>query len=417
MWLDNTFLKNRGIYSICSSNEKVLDASIEFAKEKEDFLLIEATCHQVNQFGGYTNMMPESFSQKIFKKVEEMKFSPEKLLLGGDHLGPEPWKNEYADTAMDKARQLIIEFVKNGFDKIHLDCSMPLRGDNHFSTTLVADREAELCAVAEETYSKYRRGDKYPVYVVGTEVPAPGGNTKEVLEVTSVEELDKTIEELQKSFDKFGIKSAWDRVIAIVVRLGIGFKNDNISEYDNEKTKELCAHLNKHYPSIYFEAHSTDYQTLKSLKQMVKDGIRILKVGPALTYAYRRSLFSLSFIEREFLNEEEQSKLLEKIIDIMNEYPKYWQDYYKGDERKIRLDQMYSYFDRIRYYWSFEDIEKVTSHLIENLKDMPLNLIYQYLPEQYEKIRENKLKNDPNELIKYEIKKVLNNYYKSTRPS
>jgi D-tagatose-1,6-bisphosphate aldolase subunit GatZ/KbaZ len=98
----------------------------------------------------------------------------------------------------------------------------------------------------------------------------------------------------------------------------------------------------------------------------------------------------------------------------MNEYPKYLQDYYKGDERKIRLDQMYSYFDRIRYYWSFEEIEKATNHLIENFKDMPLNLIYQYLPEQYEQIRENKLKNDPNELIKYEIKKVLNNYHKST---
>ncbi len=410
MWLDSAFLKNRGIYSVCSSNENVLDASIEFAREKDDVLLIEATCHQINQFGGYTNMTPEIFSKKIFKKVKEMKLNPEKLLLGGDHLGPDPWKNEYSDIAMDKAKQLVIEFVKNGFGKIHLDCSMPLKGDNCFSTTLVADREAELCAVAEDTYEKY--GGNRPVYVVGTEVPAPGGSTKEIPEVTSIEELDKTIEELQKSFERFGLKGAWDRVIAIVVRLGIGF-GDSISEYDSEKTKALCNHLGQYYPSVYFEAHSTDYQTAKSLKQMVKDGIRILKVGPALTDAYRRSLFALNFIEKELINEEKQSGLIEKLIKVMNDHPKYWQDYYKGRGKKLRLDQMYSYFDRIRYYWPFEEVEKSTNRLIENLKDIPMNLIHQYLPEQYEKIREKELDKDPRALINYEIKKVLNVYWES----
>ncbi|BBJ28188.1 class II D-tagatose-bisphosphate aldolase, non-catalytic subunit [Athalassotoga saccharophila] len=410
MWLDSVFLKNRGIYSVCSSNENVLDASIEFAKEREDFLLIEATCHQVNQFGGYTNMTPEIFSKKIFKKVEELNFNPQKILLGGDHLGPDPWKNEYAGTAMGKAKQLVAEFVKNGFGKIHLDCSMPLKGDNDFSTTLVADREAELCAVAEETYEKY--GGNKPVYVVGTEVPAPGGSVQEVPEVTSVAELDETIEELQSAFSRFGLKNAWDRVIAIVVRLGIGF-GDEISEYESEKTKSLCAHLNRYYPSLYFEAHSTDYQTAGSLKQMVKDGIKILKVGPALTDAYRRAIFSLNFIEREFIDEEKQSRLIEKVLKVMNEYPKYWQDYYKGNGNKLRLDQMYSYFDRIRYYWPFEEVEKSTNRLIENLKDIPMSLIRQYLPEQYKNIRKNKLNKDPRALINYEIKKVLNDYQKS----
>ncbi len=411
MWLDSNFLKNRGIFSICSSNENVLDASIEFAKEKEDFLLIEATCHQVNQFGGYTGMTPESFSEKIFKKAEEMNFNPERLLLGGDHLGPEPWKNENADTAMDKAKQLVIEFVKNGFNKIHLDCSMPLKGDSDFSTTLVADREAELCAVAEETYEKY--GGNRPVYVVGTEVPAPGGSTNEVPEVTSIEELDEMIEELQNAFLRLGLKNAWDRVIAIVVRLGIGFGGDSVSEYESEKTKELCTYLSRYYPSLYFEAHSTDYQTAGSLKQMVKDGIRILKVGPALTDAYRRGMFALNFIEKESIDEEKQSRLVENVLKVMDEYPRYWEDYYNSVGKTLRLDQMYSYFDRIRYYWGFEEVEKSKNRLIENLKDMQMNLIRQYLPEQYEKIRENKLNKDPRALINYEIKKVLNDYQKS----
>ncbi|TIT82627.1 MAG: tagatose-bisphosphate aldolase, partial [Mesorhizobium sp.] len=49
-----------GITSICSAHPLVIQAAIRRAVADPDLmLLIEATCNQVNQFGGYTGMTPD----------------------------------------------------------------------------------------------------------------------------------------------------------------------------------------------------------------------------------------------------------------------------------------------------------------------------------------------------------------------
>jgi D-tagatose-1,6-bisphosphate aldolase subunit GatZ/KbaZ len=49
-----------GIYSVCSVNRFVIDAALLQGVEDSSPVLIEATCNQVNQFGGYTGMTPGS---------------------------------------------------------------------------------------------------------------------------------------------------------------------------------------------------------------------------------------------------------------------------------------------------------------------------------------------------------------------
>jgi tagatose-1,6-bisphosphate aldolase non-catalytic subunit AgaZ/GatZ len=51
----------QGIYSVCSAHRQVIEAAVSQAKSDQSLLLIEATCNQVNQEGGYTGMTPNDF--------------------------------------------------------------------------------------------------------------------------------------------------------------------------------------------------------------------------------------------------------------------------------------------------------------------------------------------------------------------
>ncbi len=163
-----------GIYSVCSAHPLVLKAAILQAQKDDQLVLIEATSNQVNQFGGYTGMTPANFADCVFSLADELNFERSKVVLGGDHLGPNCWQSKTAEEAMALSDQLINDYVLAGFSKIHLDCSMPCSDDTlPLSETLMAERAARLCEVAEKAWKI--RGGEAPVYVVGTEVPTPGG--------------------------------------------------------------------------------------------------------------------------------------------------------------------------------------------------------------------------------------------------
>ncbi len=53
----------------------------------------------------------------------------ERVWLGGDHLGPNTRQDRPAREAMALAETLIDDYVRAGFRKIHLDCSMSCAGD------------------------------------------------------------------------------------------------------------------------------------------------------------------------------------------------------------------------------------------------------------------------------------------------
>jgi D-tagatose-1,6-bisphosphate aldolase subunit GatZ/KbaZ len=336
----------KGIYSICSSNECVIEVAMEYALQKEINILIESTCNQVNQLGGYTGMKPLDFVNFIFSIADRVKFPKNKIILGGDHLGPNPWKKENSWNAMKKACSMVKEYALAGYFKIHLDASMGMVDDSEgkcgtLNPETIAQREARLCLEVEKVYKNTFNSDSIlPVYVIGTEVPAPGG-TKEARknnEISSPFNLKQTIELSKKAFYDLNLKSAWERVIAVVVNLGIEYNNKEVVEYNRNNVQDLFRII-KQFPSLIIEAHSTDYQSGSALRDMVEDGVAILKVGPALTFAFREALFALCYIEKElFSNKPEiQSNLIEVLEEMMLENPKYWLDYYEGNEEEKRL--------------------------------------------------------------------------------
>jgi D-tagatose-1,6-bisphosphate aldolase subunit GatZ/KbaZ len=307
--------------------------------------------------------------------------------------------------------------VLAGYGKIHLDSSMACADDAKILPEhIVAQRAAVLCQAAEEALKDLPPGATPPLYVIGTEVPAPGGEPAPGASpaVTTIESLQQTMQVFQATFAERGLSAAWQRVIAVVVQPGVEFGDNVVFEYDSSKARSLSAGLPQS-PSLAYEAHSTDYQPPGALAQMVEDHFAILKVGPWLTFAFREAVFSLSAIERELFAGRKGPRLsrVREVLDqVMLKDPSHWRSYYHGDENQLRFSRAYSYSDRCRYYWHETAVQKEIERLIENLRthSVPLTLISQYLPLEYEAIRVDQIENQPGAMIRYHIQLVLRSY-------
>ncbi|EON89756.1 MAG: tagatose-bisphosphate aldolase subunit KbaZ [Plesiomonas shigelloides] len=405
--------KDTGVYAVCSAHPLVIEAALQQALNDNSILLIEATSNQVDQFGGYTGMTPADFRDFVVQKAQQYQFPLARLVLGGDHLGPNRWQTQPAEEAMRHAEDLIAAYVAAGFKKIHLDCSMSCAGDpTPLTDAIVAQRAARLAQIAEQT-AKEIFGQSDLVYVIGTEVPVPGGaaEVEDELSVTSPQDARTTIEYHLQAFQHAGIADCWERVIALVVQPGVEFNHTGVIDYERDKAAQLSQVVNE-YPHMIFEAHSTDYQTELAYKELVQDHFAILKVGPALTFAMREALFNLCAIEEELVVKSQTSNLRERLENCMRENPNHWEKYYHGNRQQQRFSRIYSFSDRIRYYWPDDAVNEAQNKLFDNLSgvDIPLPLLSQYLPEQFKRVREGAITANPQELIIDKIQQVLRSY-------
>ena len=362
-----------GITSICSANRFVIESSFKHAKAHGNFALIEATSNQVDQFGGYTGMTPDQFKNYIYDISASVDFPTDNIFLGGDHLGPNVWQNEPSESAMKKAEEQIAEYVKAGFTKIHLDTSMACADDKVDEITkmldpkIITERAARLCRAAEEVADNNNK----PVYVIGTDVPIPGGALEKLdnIRITRKEEVEETISLTQNAYDNLGLNDAWTRTIAVVVQPGVEFSDSVVANYDRSKAGALISKIND-YDNFVYEAHSTDFQPKQSLREMVEDHFLILKVGPWLTFALREAVFALSEIEEEILALKKSitiSNIKNTLENEMLSNPKYWKKHYSGAADELAFSRKYSYSDRIRYYWSNNSVQNSLDKLLNNL--------------------------------------------------
>jgi D-tagatose-1,6-bisphosphate aldolase subunit GatZ/KbaZ len=402
----------------------VIAAAAHQAQNNGSFLHVESTCSQVNQFGGYTGQNPEQFARFVHEIAQRAGLSKNNILLGGDHLGPYPWRNEPAAAAMQNAQELVRACVLAGYQKIHLDASMACADDVNGAPDerTVADRAATLCQAAENAFRELPPNSPPLLYVIGSEVPTPGGELapEQSLAVTTPAQVGATLLAFHQAFTKQGLDDGWERVIGLVVQPGVEFGNANIFEYSRSKAKPLSTSLPE-APELVYEAHSTDYQLPASLNEMVEDHFAILKVGPELTFAFREAVFALAAIEAEMLagKRARTSQIRESLEAAMLRNPKYWRDYYQGDENEVRTSRFYSYSDRCRYYWPDPEVQREVEVLIQNLTSQApaLTLVSQYLPLEYEAIRAGTLELLPAEMIRHHIGTVLVKYADACGPA
>ncbi|MDE2407717.1 MAG: D-tagatose-bisphosphate aldolase, class II, non-catalytic subunit [Xanthomonadaceae bacterium] len=403
-----------GVTSLCSAHPLVIEAALRHARRHAlPFVLFEATCNQVNQDGGYTGMTPADFVRFVQDIADQAGGSQPAILLGGDHLGPNPWTALAAEAAMAKAEAMVTAYVEAGFSKLHLDCSMACADDpTPLPEAEIVRRAVRLARAAEAAHA--RTGGPAPVYVIGTEVPVPGGATEAIdgLAVTTPAAALATIDAHREAFLAAGLGAAWQRVIASVVQPGVEFDHHHVIDYAPAKARALSEVI-AGMPGMVFEAHSTDYQTRDKLAALVRDHFAILKVGPGLTFALREALWALDAIERDWIAPGRRAHLREVALARLHAEPKHWQRYYHAQGAQLDVDLQYSLSDRIRYYWPDAIIESARQRLFDNLRNNPppLPLISQYLPHALPALRAGRIDTTPEALVMAHLEAVLDDYH------
>ena len=399
-----------GVTSVCTAHPIAIEAALTLGHRTGQRVLIEATCNQVNQEGGYTGMTPADFRRFVVAIASRVGLDPSRVVLGGDHIGPNPWKHLAADEAMQRAKAMIEAYARAGFTKLHLDTSMGCAGEPAaLDDRATAQRAAALAKVAEGAV-----GDgPAPLYIIGTEVPVPGGaqHALSSLEVTRPEAALRTVEVHQKAFSDAGLEAAFARAIGVVVQPGVEFASAEVIPYKPERAERLTGAL-ANLPDFVFEAHSTDYQPAACLDALVRDGFAILKVGPWLTFALREAVYALDCIARVLDPPPSDDSLSAAMEILMLKEPGNWRKYYDGGPDELRLQRHFSFSDRIRYYWPHPEAQAAVGRLFAKLGDklIPGPLISQYLGGLYPEVRDGSISARPKELALGAILQVLRRY-------
>ncbi len=400
-----------GITSVCSAQPLVLEAAMLEAASQGSPVLIEATCNQVNHIGGYTGLTPADFVNLVQDVAGTISFPCSEIVLGGDHLGPSPWRHLAAEEALAEAEAMVAAYVDAGFEKIHLDTSMGCKGEpDCIPAELAAARAAQLAVVAERAGAAANADLRY---VVGTEVPTPGGAREEIerLEVTRPEAVVATVDEHRRAFVAAGAPSASENIVAVVVQPGIEFDDQKVVVYGPEPAARLRTALAE-LPGLVFEAHSTDYQPPDALAQLVRDGFAILKVGPALTFAYRRALYALDRVAAALDQSWSAHSLIAEMENVMLADPRHWQSHYHGGAEQERWLRHFGYSDRVRYYWPSPASRRAVEGLLGRLgeRSIPSSLILEFFPEAHARVVDGSLVPQPRSLLVEAVRDVLRDY-------
>jgi D-tagatose-1,6-bisphosphate aldolase subunit GatZ/KbaZ len=414
-----------GITSVCCAHPLVLDEALRLAAVDAEVVLVEATCNQVNQDGGYTGLTPSDFHAQLTATAERHGLPSHLLVLGGDHLGPNPWRSDPATVAMQRSRELVRSYVRAGYTKIHLDTSMRCADDppGPLHPAVVAERSAELATVVEREAAD---GDVDVRYVIGTEVPVPGGESAGAhgIHVTTAVDVEETLELTQDAFARAGVAQAWERVRAVVAQPGVEFSDTELFTYAPGQAAHLARLLSAE-PSLVLEAHSTDYQPPQALRALVEDRFAILKVGPELTFALREAVYALSFIEDELLGDG-ASHVRDVLDTAMVADPGSWQPFYPTDPVLAARARKWSRSDRSRYSWPRVPVQAAVDQLVRNLREtsVPDELLSQFLPRQHDVLRGRVTARrsvlvpgtapDPVDLLRDSVRVVLDSYRDAT---
>ncbi len=351
--------------SVCTTQPEALAAALLLAREEGALLLIEATSNQVNQFGGYTGMRPADFTRRLQALAADLGIDARQVVLGGDHLGPQVWRREGAQAAMGAACEMVRGYVQAGFRKIHLDCSEACADDPRpLPQAVCAERAAELAALCEAAAEDPRT----LAYVIGTEVPRPGGALaeEEPLRPTRVQDAAEVIEVHRAAFKRIA-PAAWERVAALVVQPGVEFSAQHIIHYDPAAVGPLESALRTE-AQMCFEAHSTDYQRPDALAAIAAKHFAILKVGPALTDAYRSALYRLDGLPAA-AHPGGWGALEQTLEQLMTADERHWREHYRGSPQELRRLRHHSYADRIRYYWPQPAAQQAVRALYARIDD------------------------------------------------
>lgn len=359
------------IPSVCSAHPDVVRAALLLAQALNRALVIEATSNQVNQDGGYSGLRPADFIRLVNDLADQTGTDRARVIFGGDHLGPQAWRRLPAAQAMARAHRMVADYVQAGFTKIHLDCSEGCAGEAaQLPDAVTVPRAADLA----RTCAAHGRD---LLYVVGTEVPPPGGARPDDLArdhgdipPTAPAAAAATLDAHMAAFAAIG------EIGGLVVQPGVEFSPMQVHHLPLTRDPGLRSAI-AHHPGVTLEAHSTDYQHAAAYPRLAELGFGFQKVGPALTFAWRQAIYALDGL-REMAGWG--PALVRPAMEaLMLAQPGRWQGHYRGSPAEQRLMRHFGLADRIRYYWPQAAAQRAVAALIDDLapRTLPAPLLWQ----------------------------------------
>lgn len=354
------------IPSVCTAHPDALEASLTLAETLDQPIVVEATSNQVNQDGGYTGLSPSDFIIFVKDIAAKAHVTHERILFGGDHLGPQAWRKLPTDNAMDKAHRMVADYAAAGFTKIHLDCSEGCAGEPaQLPDEITATRSAALAATA----LKHAPDQDALLFVIGTEVPPPGGARTDNhgdIPPTTPGSAKATLDAHHDAFRAAQIPL--DLIGGLVVQPGVEFSPMEVHHLPLARDPGLLTALHD-WPTVCLEAHSTDYQHPAAYPRLAQLGFAFQKIGPALTFAWREALYALDTIRAQ--NGWSASPSLPDVMEeVMLANPAHWQAHIHGPDQ--RLQRHFGLADRIRYYWPEQKARAAVQRLLTDLADKRL---------------------------------------------
>lgn len=365
------------IPSVCSAHPDVLRASLMLAERLDQPVVIEATSNQVNQDGGYTGMRPADFIAFVHGIADAAGVARARIIFGGDHLGPQVWRKGPADQAMAKARVLVADYVRAGFNKIHLDCSEGCAGEAaQVGDALAATRAADLAGAALAA----ARDPGTLMFVIGTEVPPPGGARADEhgdIAPTTPTSAAATMAAHEAAFRAAGLGHILPQIGGLVVQPGVEFSPMEVHHMPMARDPGLLSVL-ADWPGVCLEAHSTDYQHPAVFARLAQLGFAFQKVGPALTFAYRQAVYALDSL-RQQAGWASTEPLFDTMERLMLAHPGYWQGHYHGTSGDLRVERHFGLADRIRYLWPQPEAVAAVAAVLDDLRgrNLPAPLLWQ----------------------------------------
>ncbi len=362
----NKILKKKALPSFCTGNMDVLNSIMFFCHLKKLPCLIECTSNQVNQNGGYTKKTPKKFIEEINKLRKKTKLNKNQLFLGGDHLGPLPWKNKKKKIALKNSVNLIESFLKEKFCKIHIDTSIKCKDDDIFNNEIIFQRTKDILK-----HSRIKKKLKGKFLIIGSEVPLSGSGDNKRIILTNIKQIKNESLKFKKTLK--GLNLRISRKFGLVVEPGMKYMHSSIKKPNLKKFTDKAKFSKKN--NFVFEAHSTDYQPLNILRKLTKNNFKFLKVGPELTYSYSRSIFYMQNLESKF-DFKIKSNIKSRVFNIMKNNKKHWKNYYSNKKSKLLLN---SKLDRMRYYLNFRSVENSIKILKKNINKIQKKEIFKVL--------------------------------------
>ena len=192
-------------------------------------------------------MTPPDFRSFVHSIAAEIGLPSTRIVLGGDHLGPHVWRSQgerRRDGDWRATSCATTSWPGSRRSTSTPACGSPtIRRIGPLDEATVAERAADLCAVAEAAAALLPADAPRPVYVVGSEVPIPGGELADSAApaVTSVDAVERTLDETRRAFTRHGVGGALERVLALVTQPGVEFGDAVVFEYDDRAAAALAS--------------------------------------------------------------------------------------------------------------------------------------------------------------------------------